>query len=75
MSREELLVEAMKLPDWEREELASMLLTSLPPDPDWEAAVVEEGMRRMAALRAGEVQASDWRDTMRRVRASLKEKP
>ncbi|MBY0230838.1 MAG: addiction module protein [Gemmataceae bacterium] len=74
MSQEELLAEAMKLPEGERTQLADALLASLPPDPEWEAVVIEEGMRRMASWRAGEVEALDWREAMRQVREGLAEK-
>ena len=75
MSREELLAEAMKLPEWEREWLSGMLVTTLPIDPEWEAACVEEVMRRSDRYHAGETVTTEWREAMRRVRESLGMKP
>ena len=71
MSREELLAEALKLPGGERAELVDSLLSSLEPDAAWEAAWVEESMRRADRWRVGETATSDWREAMRRVREGL----
>ena len=71
MSREELLAEALKLPSGERAEFADSLLSSLEPDPVWEAAWVEESIRRADRRRAGETAGGDWRESMRRVREGV----
>lgn len=73
MSADELLHEGLKLPEEERAALAEGLLASLGPTDDagWEAAWVEESVRRANRLRAGETTADDWRVALSRVRDRL----
>jgi putative addiction module component (TIGR02574 family) len=67
-----ILDAAMKLPSAERAELAAILTDSIGDgsSPEQiEAAWLEEAKRRLAAYERGEMQAVDYEDMMRRLRA------
>jgi hypothetical protein len=58
----DLLHEALELPLDERAKMAAELLESLhDAQPDVEAAWAEEIRERVSAVRAGEIQGTDWR--------------
>lgn len=71
-SAEELLEQAMTLPDEDRLLLAEALLSSLgaagpPPfDPEW----LSEAKRRAARIDSGEAKLSSWADVRERARRS-----
>jgi len=73
MRIETLYDEALKLPDDEREELASRLLSSVQPEPDYDRAWNDELERRIRRVRqdsASLVDAADvLRDAKRRIDA------
>ena len=70
---EQLLQEALALPDDQRAELAVRLLQSLDQeiDPDAEEAWAIEIERRCAALDAGETTPSEWHDVRSRIEKDL----
>jgi putative addiction module component (TIGR02574 family) len=70
---EQLLQEALALPDDQRAELVVRLLQSLDRevDPDAEEAWAAEIERRCAALDAGETALADWHDVRRCIEKEL----
>lgn len=73
----DILAAALALPDGDRAVLAYELLGSLAPDAARNAddpALAVELNRRIAALDAGDVQASDWHDAEQRLRKALDER-
>lgn len=70
----DLFRQALTLPEAERAELADALLDSLGPPPpiseEWRAEIV----RRADAYARGEMPASDWRESLARVEAKLRER-
>ena len=73
----ELIDRVMSLPADERAELARQLIVSLePPAPDAaddvDAAWEEEIERRLGQVDRGEVELRDWRQSIERIRATLK---
>jgi putative addiction module component (TIGR02574 family) len=69
MSVEQLTAEALKLPVEEREQLASILYSSLPEDDDPE--LTAELKRRLDEIQSGKVKTIPWEETMARVDAVL----
>jgi putative addiction module component (TIGR02574 family) len=74
----ELVTEALKLPDDERGELAALLLHSLEPDDgeeltgeEWEAAWSAEIARRVREIEDGTAELIDGDQVMAEVRAML----
>jgi putative addiction module component (TIGR02574 family) len=72
-SAERLLIEALRLPETERAELATRLIQSLDAeaDTDVDAAWAAEIERRCAALDSGEAVTSDWSDVRRRIESEI----
>jgi putative addiction module component (TIGR02574 family) len=72
-SAENLLREALQLPESERAEIAAKLIQSLEPeaDADVDAAWAAEIERRCAALDSGEAVTSDWADVRRRIESEI----
>ncbi len=70
---EQILQDALALPDDQRAELATRLLQSLDREGDLDAeeAWVAEIERRCAALDSGETVTSDWQDVRRRIEKEL----
>jgi len=70
---EQLLGEALRLPEDERAEIAARLIESLERevDPDVDAAWAAEIERRCAALDAGQAVTSDWNDVRRRIEQEI----
>ena len=68
-----MLEEALQLPLPERAELAADLLASLDgePDEDVEAAWATEIERRCAAVDAGTLATSDWKDVRERIEREI----
>jgi putative addiction module component (TIGR02574 family) len=72
---EELLEQALELPDEDRLQLAEALLSSVGPagappfDPEW----LTEAKRRAARIDAGEGKLSRWAEVRERARRSLGE--
>jgi len=73
LTTEQILQDALALPDDQRAELAMRLLQSLDReiDPDAEEAWAAEIEHRCAALDAGETVAADWHDVRRRIEKEL----
>jgi putative addiction module component (TIGR02574 family) len=68
----DLLAEALELPMDERAKIAAELLDSLgDAEGDVEAAWAEEIQRRVAAVRAGELESTDWRTVLDRVESEI----
>jgi putative addiction module component (TIGR02574 family) len=70
----DLYQQALALDPTQRAELAHLLLSSLdapPRDPGWEEAWREEIERRLESIDRGEVELSDWQETMARLHKSL----
>lgn len=67
--KEDLLAEAMKLPDADRLELAAQLYQSVegPADPDAEQAWGAEIQRRIEMIDAGQAEFVPWEDVKRRL--------
>ena len=70
---ESVLADALELDAKERAELASELIASLdgPPDPDAASAWEVEIKRRVAALKAGDVEIESWDDVKRRIEREI----
>jgi len=71
----DLVTRVLDLSPADRAELARQLILSLesqPPDPDADAAWEAEIERRLTQVDRGEVTLVDWRDSIERIRASLK---
>jgi putative addiction module component (TIGR02574 family) len=71
----ELIDRVLSLPEPERASLARKLLLSLEPsdyDSDSDAAWAVELEARLAAVDGGRFAASEWRQTLTRIRQSLK---
>ena len=68
MEANELLKQALALPDKERAELAATLIDSLDPgvDEDSETAWQEEIARRLKEVESGRVQTIPWDDVRRK---------
>ena len=65
---DDLLAEALELPPEERARFAAELLESLDyAKEDVEAAWASEIQRRVAQVRAGELESTDWRTVLDRV--------
>jgi len=65
---DDLLAEALELPPDERARFAADLLESLDyAQEDVEAAWATEIQRRVAQVRAGELESTDWRTVLDRV--------
>lgn len=73
---ETVLREALTLPEQERVEIAGALLESLGPEPeaDVETAWRQEVAARVAALDAGQVTTTPWREIRDRFLARLSER-
>lgn len=77
---ESLLDQALQLSPDDRADLAHRLLKSLGPedevlsDEQWIAAWAPELERRVRAYERGETGATDWRESLERVRSSLAER-
>ncbi|WP_437319542.1 addiction module protein [Sorangium sp. So ce385] len=71
---EELLDQAMKLPESERRVLALRLLESVGEESpeEVERAWVEEARRRLDEIRAGRSQSVPWEEARRRIFARLR---
>ena len=70
----DFLNRAMELPEPDRAALARHLLASLEPedfDPDDEAVWAKEIEARLDAIERGDFVASDWRESIARIRQSL----
>lgn len=76
MSTDELRDAALTLPAKERAKLAHDLLRSLdgPPDPEVDAAWIEELERRARELADGSVEAVDWEEARDRIARRLRER-
>jgi hypothetical protein len=77
MSMNELLQQALLLPEQERAALAHELLLSLPPgeevsESEWEEAWAAEIKNRMERFDRGETTARDWREVLADIRTGLK---
>ncbi|MGE3803237.1 MAG: addiction module protein [Gemmataceae bacterium] len=75
MSAEELLDSVLLLPRDERAAIACELIKSLAPDEGQDALDPElaaELERRIAKYEAGEVQATDWRESLERIRQAVR---
>lgn len=70
----DLLRQALALPDAERAELAEHLLDSLPTDATLSREWRDEIAARLAAFERGEMAAADWRESLARVEARLRER-
>lgn len=72
-SAENLLHEALQLPESERAEIAAKLIQSLESEVDAnvDAAWAAEIERRCAALDSGEAVTSDWADVRRRIESEI----
>ncbi len=57
MTEEEIIKEALQLPPSARSEIADRLYSSVEPNPEVEAAWVQESMRRLEEVRSGKVKA------------------
>jgi putative addiction module component (TIGR02574 family) len=70
---EQLLDEALRLPEQERAEIAARLIESLERevDSDVDGAWAAEIERRCAALDAGQAVTSDWNDVRRRIEEEI----
>jgi putative addiction module component (TIGR02574 family) len=71
---EEITELVLALPETERASLARRLLLSLEPDnfdEDSEAAWAAEIERRMAIVEQGGFRATDWRESIARIRKDL----
>ena len=68
MTVNELIDEAMKLPEGERLEVAERLFESLegPPDPDAEQAWAVEIERRIKSIDSGKARFLSWEQSLRR---------
>jgi len=68
-----LLEEALRLPEHERAKIAARLLESLDEEAqsDVDAAWAAEIERRCAAVDAGEVRTSDWKDVRARIEREI----
>ena len=68
-----LLEQALTLPEHERAKIAARLLESLDDEAqsDVDAAWAAEIERRCAAVDAGELQTSDWKDVRARIEREL----
>lgn len=64
-----LLRDALALPEHERVDLAARLLESLdgPPQPDYEASWSREIRRRLDDLEAGSVEPVPWNEARRQI--------
>ena len=72
-SAENLLHEALQLPEGERAEIAAKLIQSLESESEEgvDAAWAAEIERRCAALDSGEAVTSDWADVRRRIESEI----
>jgi putative addiction module component (TIGR02574 family) len=70
---EQLLHDALRLPEQERAEMATKLIQSLDgeAESDVDAAWAVEIERRCAALDSGETVTSDWEDVRRRIERDI----
>jgi len=75
MTREQIELEAMKLPMQERAELGERLLNSVQDKPEIEKIWVEEAERRLQELHSGRVTGIPGDEAMRRLRAGLRGQP
>jgi putative addiction module component (TIGR02574 family) len=73
MEADELLRQALSLPDKERADLASSLIDSLDPTVDAEAELAwqEEVARRLSDVESGRVKTVLWDEVRRKGRALL----
>ena len=73
MKRDELLAQALKLPESDRVELAVRLIESLDSgsDPGVDEAWAAEIERRSAASDAGSNATSDWNDLRQRIERDI----
>ena len=71
MDFKEILHEAAGLPEWDRATLAGLLIESLDPEPDAEAAWSDEVRRRVAELDAGAVKTVHWEEVRKELFARL----
>jgi putative addiction module component (TIGR02574 family) len=71
-----LLEEALRLPEHERAKIAARLLESLDESTqsDIDEAWAAEIERRCAAVDAGELQTSDWKDVRARIEREIFER-
>jgi len=69
----QLLSEALRLPEKDRAELASMIIASLdePADPDAESAWAEEIARRIQEFEKDPSRAEDWEAVKARIQQKL----
>ena len=75
-SAENLLHEALQLPEGERAEIAAKLIQSLESESEEgvDAAWAAEIERRCAAIDSGEAVTSDWADVRRRIESEIFER-
>lgn len=68
-----LLEQVLRLPEPDRAEIATRLLESLDPDPQQEVdeAWAAEIDRRCAAVDAGTLSTSDWKDVRARIERDI----
>lgn len=71
LSREQLEAEARQLSRLDRARLAQALIASLGPDPEVEAAWLEEVRRRHAEIQSGEVTLIPAEEAFEQVRRKL----
>ncbi len=67
-----LEAEVLGLPPDKRSRLLDRLLASLDPDPEWQAAWLEEVQRREAAIADGEAEWISGDEVVARLRTQLK---
>ncbi|HVA47805.1 MAG TPA: addiction module protein [Pirellulales bacterium] len=69
---DDLLTQALALPEQQRAAMATQLLHSLEPeDPDAEDAWAEEIISRSDAVHRGDYTARDWREALDDIRKQL----
>lgn len=73
-AKDSVIIEAMKLPERERMEVAERLYESLdgPSDPDAEEAWAAEIERRRRLIDSGQAVLVPWEETRRRIMGSSK---
>ena len=69
LTKDSVIVEALKLPERERLEVAERLYESLdgPPDPDAEEAWAAEIERRLRSIESGDAVLIPWEEARRRI--------
>ncbi len=72
LSREELKAAALKLSEDDRFILSEELRATIPPDPDYERAWMDEIERRIADFDAGRTKGIPAEEVFRELRARLK---